>query len=71
MFLFHNRSVLLWFRVSFHFRLFGPQHSVVLDPFGILEEGQIYCHSSVGIIDPETATLFNVLKGEVLVRVVE
>ncbi|KAF8640931.1 hypothetical protein AX17_000578 [Amanita inopinata Kibby_2008] len=40
---------------------------VVPDPLGVLKEGQIYYRSSQSMKDPETETLFNVLKGEVLV----
>ncbi|KAM6498847.1 RNA dependent RNA polymerase domain containing protein [Amanita muscaria] len=40
---------------------------VVPDPLGVLEDGQIYYKSSTGMIDHETATMFNVLTGQVLV----
>jgi len=39
----------------------------IVDPLGVLEQGQIYYRSSNSMINPETQTLFNVVKGEVLV----
>lgn len=39
----------------------------IIDPLGILEEGEVYYRASQPMTDPETQTLFNVLTGDVLV----
>ncbi|KAK7450551.1 hypothetical protein VKT23_012860 [Stygiomarasmius scandens] len=45
----------------------GVEAFVIPDPLGVLKQGQIYYRSSNSMINPETQTLFNVVKGEVLI----
>ncbi|KAG6830093.1 hypothetical protein H0H92_002266 [Tricholoma furcatifolium] len=40
---------------------------IIPDPIGILEEGEVYYHSSVPLLNPESQTFFHVVSGELLV----
>ncbi|KAG1894573.1 uncharacterized protein F5891DRAFT_890383, partial [Suillus fuscotomentosus] len=40
---------------------------LVADPYGVLEEGQIYFRSSELITDPESRTQMDIVTGSVLV----
>jgi RNA-dependent RNA polymerase len=41
----------------------------LVDPKGVLEEGEIYFHSSKNLSDAETGAIFNTVTGEVIVSI--